>query len=220
MKKQGFTLVELLIVVAIILILAILIFVNFRNQIAKANDAKRKSDLVRIQRSLEEHYNDQRAYPPQPIFSDCGGTAMQPYLREIPCDPVGKTPYLYVPDAVNLRKGYRICAKLENMSDPDIIAIGCNPTTGCGWEVGYNYCLANGVSVTPAGFNPGSATYTPTPTNATPTPEPGQYACTPQGDCNSYQYPEQKGCPWTYQDPGCVWQGVDQCTKQANRCTQ
>lgn len=215
---------EILIVIAIIILLAILVFINLKNQIAKANDAKRKADLMRMQRALEEHYNDQTEYPAQSIFSECWGAAMQPYMQTVPCDPVTRTPYLYIPDATNLRKGYRICTKLENQSDPDIVSIGCSPTAGCGWEEGYNYCLAQGVTVTPPGYvAPTAGVGTPTPTH-TPTPPQGVLACTPAGDCNSYhsqEEAEQKGCPWTYPiDSNCIWMGVNQCLDPANRCDQ
>lgn len=230
MRQRGFTLTELLIVVAIIILIALILFINLRTQIDKAHDATRKTDLTKIQRAFEEYYNDNGCYPDPGVLDNCGGTGFAPYLRTIPCDPVTKDPYVYAPgDPVC--SGYRACAKLQNTADPDIARIGCDPIEGCGWMTGYNFCVSSGLTAAAPGIGGssgasgagGGATATPTPTTTgapTATPIPGHYACSPGGSCNSYSDPQGAGCPVTYQYPGCLYQGVFQCTDPANRCTQ
>lgn len=94
-KKNGFTLVELLIAIAIIAVLAALIVAYFVNQIHKANDAKRLADITRIQQALEEYEKDHNCYPPADALKCNPGTGLQPYLDKIPCDPETHNSYIY-----------------------------------------------------------------------------------------------------------------------------
>jgi prepilin-type N-terminal cleavage/methylation domain-containing protein len=64
-KQQGFTIIELLIVIAIIGILALLVITNFQGAQAKARDAVRKADVNSMYQKLEEFYGDFGYYPAQ-----------------------------------------------------------------------------------------------------------------------------------------------------------
>ncbi len=61
--QKGFTIIELLIVIAIIAILALLVLNNFQGAQAKARDQQRTTDLNNIHGKLEEFYNENNAYP-------------------------------------------------------------------------------------------------------------------------------------------------------------
>ncbi|MCL4427294.1 prepilin-type N-terminal cleavage/methylation domain-containing protein [Patescibacteria group bacterium] len=61
--NNSFTLIELLIVVAIIGILAALIIVSVTSASAKARDIKRQEDLKNIQKALEMYYTTNGSYP-------------------------------------------------------------------------------------------------------------------------------------------------------------
>lgn len=61
--QQGFTIIELLIVIAIIGILAGLVLNNFQGAQAKARDVQRKADINSINAKLEEYYNTNNGYP-------------------------------------------------------------------------------------------------------------------------------------------------------------
>jgi len=63
MKTQAFTLIELLIVVAIIGILAAIAVPNFLNAQTRASLAKVKSDLRAVEQALEMYNIDNNAYP-------------------------------------------------------------------------------------------------------------------------------------------------------------
>lgn len=210
--SRGFTLTELLIVLTLIMLLLLLIMINWKVQIDKSHDVLRKKDLNDIKRSFEEYYNDKNCYPPLTILTNCNGPELQPYLAAIPCDPDSKLPYKYVAmdDTIppNLCLGFRVLAKLRDISDPDISRLGCNGITGCGFGAGFNYGVSAGGPVALPGFDPGAA---PTPT---PSPQPGQYACDPNGICNSYGDPVLSGCPVTYAADNCN----NACDDPANRC--
>jgi type II secretory pathway pseudopilin PulG len=220
LNEQGFTLMELLIVIVILMLLAIILFINIRIQYMKGNDTKRKTDLGKIQKVLEEYYNDKSTYPAASPIDNCGSADLKPYLEKVPCDPTKKIPYLFVPGIPTPRDGYVVCTQLEYTSDPDITRIGCTPAHGCGWAPGYNYCIAVGTTIVAPGYDPATgdegAANGATPT---PTPGPGIYACTPGGDCNDYGGNAAiNGCPFTYDSKFCVYNGVNQCLRPANRC--
>ncbi|OGG23922.1 hypothetical protein A3A79_01840 [Candidatus Gottesmanbacteria bacterium RIFCSPLOWO2_01_FULL_43_11b] len=232
--RQGWTMAELLIAIAIILVLfTVVALFNWKRQIDRGYDAKRKSDLNAIRTAFEEYYNDKGCYPDSGILDSCGAATLVPYLDKIPCDPSTKQPYLYVPEA-NPCLGYRACASLKDTSDPAITSLGCDPVEGCGWGEGYNFCNSVGVSVVAEGFVPGGGgdggggpTPTPTPGGdgggdggggPTPTPASGYYgslACTPGGDCNTYTNPQQSGCPASFDD---VATCVEACRNPDNWC--
>tara|TARA_B100002051_G_C16744745_1_gene646738 strand:- start:6073 stop:6804 length:732 start_codon:yes stop_codon:yes gene_type:complete len=67
-KTKGFTLAELLVVIAVISILSSFIFVNVSDSRASARDAQRKSDLRELQSAIELYRLDNGTYP-----SGCNG---------------------------------------------------------------------------------------------------------------------------------------------------
>lgn len=233
MKKfqKGFTLLEILIVVAIIVLLSMVVLMSLRGQTARANDTKRKMDLYTLSKSFEDYYNDNGAFPVQSVVDNCGGT-MESYITRIPCDPVSRTHYGYFP---SVSGGYRICAKLSDMTDPAIAAMNCTGANGCGVGCGYNYCLASGVTASAVGTEDEipcveiTPTPTPTPGGGTPTPTPTPYAgyhwaCASTGHCNYFNnpYSEQHKCgnAWLAECPGYV-EGVPfsgACADLANLC--
>mgnify|MGYP001562056353 CR=1 FL=1 len=210
--QAGWTLAELLIVVAIIAILALMfLLVNWKRSVYRAQDAGRKTDIANIRRAFEEYYNDHDCYPTLDILNTCEGTGLNPYLSKIPCDPVTNVPYMYKPDSdTNVCIGNRVCAKLEDLADPDIGKLGCDPVTGCGWGAGWNYCLSTGTTVTASGFVPNvSPSPTPIPTPALN----GNYACRPgiqiggivilSGSCNNVGDPTAFGCQYSFAESDC-----------------
>lgn len=62
-NRKGFTLVELLVVVAIIGLLSTLAVVALGNARQKARDARRVSDIKQIQTGLELYFSDNNSYP-------------------------------------------------------------------------------------------------------------------------------------------------------------
>ena len=225
-NQRGFTLAELLLVIVILILLLMAALIAIRTQIIKGNDMKRKTDLSKIQKVVEEYYNDYKQYPlapPNSPVQNCGSGDLKPYLERVPCDPVKKSPYFFISNIAGIltpTSGYILCAVLENRSDPDIARIGCHPVVGCGWSPGFNYCVSAGVPPVEPNFDPNA--YDPNGNSLTPTPTPpwisiDPWACTPAGDCNRYGNPVGDGCPFVYTS-GCMYSGAFQCSNSANRC--
>jgi type II secretion system protein G len=92
--ERGFTLIELMIVVAIIAILAGILIPNFVNARAQAQTAACESNLRAIATALELYYADNQVYPAasnaavQPSLLTANGVA---YLNNTPKDPAAQS---------------------------------------------------------------------------------------------------------------------------------
>jgi prepilin-type N-terminal cleavage/methylation domain-containing protein len=62
-RDQGFTIVELLIVIVVIGILALLVITTYSGIQSKARDAKRQSDLKSLQTQIEAFFSQNGYYP-------------------------------------------------------------------------------------------------------------------------------------------------------------
>lgn len=142
MKKNnghiaGFSLLELLIAIAIVGVLSALLLASFIGIRAKGRDAQRKADIRQLQTGLQLYYSDQNAYPIQATVTPAapGGAALNTppcttpaplatgptkiYVRKIPCDPMNDTTYwnggkyYYYSDGFS----YDLTACLESNSD-------------------------------------------------------------------------------------------------------
>jgi type II secretion system protein G len=92
--ERGFTLIELMIVVAIIAILAGILIPNFVNARSQAQTAACESNLRAIATALELYYADNQIYPPasgasvQPALFTVNGVS---YLNNTPKDPAAQS---------------------------------------------------------------------------------------------------------------------------------
>lgn len=131
--KFGYTLIELLIVIAIIGILTAILTTNLQAVRARARDTRRKQDLSTIQQALRLYYHDNQAFPVTGNTT-WNTSASITYLSAIPTDPSSTStstiPYNYVSDGTT----YTLSTTLENTSDPDLSSSqarcsGTEPTT-------------------------------------------------------------------------------------------
>ncbi len=146
MKKNGFTLVELLVVISIIGILAGIALVAFRSSQARSRDVQRKSDLKQTANALELFYADYQKYPqasadnnlsacPYIYTSGSGakctwgisefrdvdnaGSTKTTYFKILPKDPSSTQYYLYRVDSAYQK--FQLFAYLENTQDQSLI---------------------------------------------------------------------------------------------------
>ena len=111
----GYSLVELMIVVAIIGILVALAVPSFQQSAVKAREAALKQNLSTIRTVLDQHYADKGTYP-----SSLDTLVEAGYLREIPVDPFTKSNDTWViefEDAANESGGiFDVHSSSETMS--------------------------------------------------------------------------------------------------------
>lgn len=81
-EDKGFTLVELMIVVAIVGILATISVPSYQTSLMKAKETVLRQDLFTIREVLDQHRADQGKYPPS-----LGALVAAGYLRKLPKDP-------------------------------------------------------------------------------------------------------------------------------------
>lgn len=141
--RNGFTLVELLVVMAILGILGIITLTNFSLSQKKGRDMQRKADLRQISTALEAYYTDHGAYPLSgtvvadagkimsctcgaSVACNWGGTSDREfcdenntvYMKEIPDDTISPQHYCYWSDS----KSYKLYANFENRNDVDCLS--------------------------------------------------------------------------------------------------
>ncbi|MGA2192634.1 MAG: prepilin-type N-terminal cleavage/methylation domain-containing protein [Nitrospirota bacterium] len=80
--KKGFTLLELMIVIAIVGILATLAQPMFKTAVLKSKEAALKEDLFNLRNVLDQYYADNGKYP-----DSLHDLVDKGYMRGIPSDP-------------------------------------------------------------------------------------------------------------------------------------
>ncbi len=150
--KRGFTLIEILIVVAIIAILASVVLVGFGPAQRQGRDTRRIADLRQVQNALELYYAKCGYYPgTAQATSPCGGfsqisswaslitslTGSNIGVSQIPNDPSSGKNYLYGTNIAG--SSYTLGAVLEDANNPalqssatgNVNNINCTGNTYC-----------------------------------------------------------------------------------------
>lgn len=155
----GFTLVELLVVMAIIGVLVGIVGMNFRSAQIRGRDTQRKSDLKQISAALELFYSDYGKYPDSVdgnimacpyiiggVSEACSfdgdsefcdkdnidSSCRTIYLKKVPSDPSSSLSYYYRVVPGSLNKKFQLYARLENSQDPN-----CVDSNDCTVSAGY-----------------------------------------------------------------------------------
>jgi prepilin-type N-terminal cleavage/methylation domain-containing protein len=174
-KQKAFTLLELLVVMAIMALLVGLGLRTFGTVQQKSRDGRRKQELQSISKSLELYYNDFKHYPLSfgGKIMGCGAGAAEEcawggvwqnssnqtmYMSILPQDPGGNQ-YFYLADVEG--NSYSLFTYLENLEDSQVVL-------GSGGEPGY-YSSTN-CRIIGGALTPNTCNYLIKSTNLTTTP--------------------------------------------------
>ncbi|MFZ2253267.1 MAG: type II secretion system protein [Minisyncoccia bacterium] len=126
-EHNGFTLLELLIVMAIIGVIASIMLFAINNANSKGRDSARKSQVLEILKALELHYSINGSYPLQGGAAGTGG-----YLSTIDATFYGAgKAIITLPDESNSRYYYCVSSNRSSM----MVAVDTEDDKG-----GSNFC--------------------------------------------------------------------------------
>lgn len=154
-SQKGFTLIEMLIVIAVITILAGVVFNGIQGVRETTRDTRRIGDVTNLQSTLEMYMNQCNHYPGiADTITSCNHPnittwsdleeALQTVASKIPKDPVTSKEYYYGVDAADGLK-YVIGAELERdnaalRDDVDTASFTPTPDVDCD-DGEFRYCV-------------------------------------------------------------------------------
>jgi len=164
--NDAFTLVELLVSIAVIATIIGLALPNFLGARTRARDARRKGELNQLKTALQLYYNDYKAYPPAGsggvgklnYIAGCGadGITLCPAACSVDfaagattgCDTVYMTKFpgelgtsmFY---SVDVNGNFCLKASLENASDSEIASSWSRCGAICGSLTGTDYAVCS-----------------------------------------------------------------------------
>jgi general secretion pathway protein G len=81
-NDSGWTLVELLVVISLVMILASMALVQYRNSITSAKEATLRGQLFQMRDAIDQYYADKGKYP-----ESLQSLVSESYIRALPRDP-------------------------------------------------------------------------------------------------------------------------------------
>jgi general secretion pathway protein G len=82
-RRRGFTLIELMVVMAIVATLLTLALPRYFGSLDKSKEAVLKENLYQMREAISRYYADKGKYP-----ESLEGLAAEKYLRKVPLDPI------------------------------------------------------------------------------------------------------------------------------------
>ena len=80
---DGFTLIEIMIVISLIFVLAGMALIQYTNSVKRTREAVLKEDLFRMRDAIDQFYADKNKYP-----ATLDELVSEKYMRSVPIDPM------------------------------------------------------------------------------------------------------------------------------------
>jgi general secretion pathway protein G len=81
--SAGFTLIELMVVISLIIILSTVGLVQYKNGVVHAKESVLKDDLFKMREAIDQYYADKGKYP-----ESLDALVSEGYVRKLPDDPI------------------------------------------------------------------------------------------------------------------------------------
>lgn len=162
--KKGFTLIEILVVIAIIASIIAIAIPNYLSARQRASDTKKKQEMAQLKIALRLYYNDYNSYPggtsgmamngcgtngDQSCATTCtpgfasGAACDNVYMKKLPAGFLA-SPNTYMYYQTPGGNDFCLRAALDNLSDPDLAISQSRCATACTAANGKNNCdIAN-----------------------------------------------------------------------------
>ena len=82
-RRSGFTIIELLVVMAVLAVLAAMVMPRYMDKVETARETVLRQDLQGLRQAIDQFYRDQSRYP-----ENLQELVTKRYIRAIPVDPV------------------------------------------------------------------------------------------------------------------------------------
>lgn len=136
-NRKGFTLVELMVVIALMAILTAVVLPNIQSIRGRSRDTKRVADISQLRLAVEHYFNTFRKYPTD-IYTDTNFISAGIVSNPVPTDPNGGN-YRYAPycnGGGTTPNGFHLGAVLEQNNnnltgDADIVPSASIPYQVC-----------------------------------------------------------------------------------------
>jgi general secretion pathway protein G len=83
---RGFTMIEVMVVLTIVVILASMGMVQYRDSVTFAKETALRENLFRMRDAIDQYYADKNKYP-----ASLADLVSEGYIREVPVDPFTKS---------------------------------------------------------------------------------------------------------------------------------
>ncbi len=85
-SSDGFTLIELIVVISLVVILSSIAFATYKDSVQRGREAVLREDLFRMRDAIDQYYADKGKYP-----SGLEDLVSAGYMRRVPVDPITRS---------------------------------------------------------------------------------------------------------------------------------
>lgn len=85
LRRQGFTLIELMVVLVVLAVLASIVVPRYLDRVDDARETVLKQNLIGVRTAIDQFYRDKARYP-----ATLDELVTERYIRDVPFDPIAQ----------------------------------------------------------------------------------------------------------------------------------